>query len=374
MAGIIYLAGIDGELVEMTEKAYDSEDVLQTLIAQYPNLLAGDQMNASQPRRWVLVKREMALPDDEVQAGRWSVDHLFLDQEGIPTLIEVKRSTDTRLRREVVGQLLEYAANAVLYWPLERIASEFETACELRGVDPDQELQGLLGADSDLNDFWDRVGTNLSAGKIRLVFVGDVIPSELRRIVEFLNEQMSPADVFCLEVKQYVGSGLRTLVPRLVGATERKRGASQSAKRRWDEIRFLDALRESCSPGGLEAAREVLTWARGRKLRDWWGTGSRNGSFIPVLDHKGNAYSILSMWTEGRIEVLFQYFVNWVPFDSKEKRLELAGRLNAVPGVEIPENATERRPSISLDGLSASSGTQDLLRVFNWVVEQFQAA
>ena len=44
--------------------------------------------------------------------GRWLVDRLFLDQDGVPTLVEVKRSSDTRIRREVVGQLLEYAANA----------------------------------------------------------------------------------------------------------------------------------------------------------------------------------------------------------------------------------------------------------------------
>jgi len=51
----------------------------------------------------------------------WFVDHLLIDQDGIPTLVEVKRSTDTRIRREVVGQMLDYAANAVVYWPVETI-------------------------------------------------------------------------------------------------------------------------------------------------------------------------------------------------------------------------------------------------------------
>ena len=53
--------------------------------------------------------------------NRWSLDHLFLDQEGIPTLVEVKRGTDTRIRREVVGQMLDYAANAIVYWPVEEL-------------------------------------------------------------------------------------------------------------------------------------------------------------------------------------------------------------------------------------------------------------
>ena len=53
------------------------------------------------------------------------MDHLFLDQDSIPTIVEVKRSTDTRIRREVVGQLLDYAANAVVYWPVERLQAQF---------------------------------------------------------------------------------------------------------------------------------------------------------------------------------------------------------------------------------------------------------
>src|SRR5207248_11699537 len=108
-----------GDVVEMTEQPYDTEAVLQELLASYPNLLAGDQMDEAAPRRWLLVSREMGVPAKEEGGDRWSLDHLFLDQDAIPTLIEVKRSSDTRIRREVVGQMLEYAANAVVYWDVE---------------------------------------------------------------------------------------------------------------------------------------------------------------------------------------------------------------------------------------------------------------
>jgi hypothetical protein len=46
----IFLIQTDGELVEMTEQPYDTEDVLQRLLAKYPNLLAGDQMDPDKPR------------------------------------------------------------------------------------------------------------------------------------------------------------------------------------------------------------------------------------------------------------------------------------------------------------------------------------
>jgi hypothetical protein len=130
MSGGIYLLRDDDQLVEMHEQSYDSEAVLQELLAKDPSLLAGHQLGGASPRRWLLMGREVSLPADEDGGGRWSVDHLFLDQDAVPTIVEVKRSSDTRIRREVVGQMLDCAANAVVYWPVERLRATFEVACE----------------------------------------------------------------------------------------------------------------------------------------------------------------------------------------------------------------------------------------------------
>src|SRR5215472_6845961 len=125
---------------------------------------AGDQIDSAEPRRWLFVARELGVPDQEGGTTRWAVDHLFLDQDAIPTLIEVKRSSDTRIRREVVGQMLDYAANAVVYWPVEAIRARFEEGCRQRGVDPAKEIETLLGSGGDVEGFWQRVKTNLQAG------------------------------------------------------------------------------------------------------------------------------------------------------------------------------------------------------------------
>ena len=113
----IYLK-LGEKLIEMVEQPYKAEEVLQRLLADYPNLLAGDQDDEPR-RRWLLVERELGIAGEEDGSDRWSLDHLFLDQDGVPTLVEVKRSSDTRLR-EVVGQLLDYAANASAFWGLEK--------------------------------------------------------------------------------------------------------------------------------------------------------------------------------------------------------------------------------------------------------------
>jgi hypothetical protein len=57
---------------------------------------------------------------------------LFLDQYAVPTIVEVKRS-DSRVRREVVGQMLDYAANAVVCWPVEALRTRFEAVSEGQG-------------------------------------------------------------------------------------------------------------------------------------------------------------------------------------------------------------------------------------------------
>lgn len=54
-----------------------------------------------------------------------------------------------------------------------------------------------------------------------MVFVADAVPDELMRIVEFLNEQMNPAEVFAVEVKQFraQGHGGTVIVPAVYGRT-----------------------------------------------------------------------------------------------------------------------------------------------------------
>jgi hypothetical protein len=142
VSGGIYLLRDDDQLVEMLERPYDSEDVLQRLLDKHPSLLAGDQLGAATPRRWLLVAREASLPSGEDGGGRWSVDLLFLDQDAVPTLVEVKRSSDTRIRREVVGQMLDYAANAVVYWPIDRLRATFEASHKTSGSDPNEVVSG----------------------------------------------------------------------------------------------------------------------------------------------------------------------------------------------------------------------------------------
>ena len=294
MSGHIFNIQDDGTLVEMNEQEFENEDIFQTLLERYPNLLAGDQINSADPRRWLLVRREMGIPAEELGADRWSLDHLFLDQDAIPTLVEVKRSSDTRIRREVVGQVLDYAANAVVHWSIDQVISEYEKQCSDDGVNPDQRLETFLGEDRDPDEFWGTVKTNLQAGKVRMLFVADAIPSELRRIVEFLNVQMDPAEVLAVEIKHFVGPGLKTLVPRVIGQTseaEIRKGAS-STKRK--APRSEEELQQIADDRDVGEAYATLV-SQMKPLFDSMSTTRSNVAFYGKIEGVKSGAAIVSL-------------------------------------------------------------------------------
>lgn len=209
----------DGDnLVALTEQAYEAEDVLQELLAKHPDLLPGEAMNPEDPRRFLLVKREARVAGMEL-------DHLFIDQDAVPTLVETKRGTNTQVRREVVAQMLDYAANAAGEWSADKLSTWLDERCTAEVIDAATLLAEFDHAFDSDDDFWAQVEQNLRDGKVRLIFVADEIPASLQRIVEFLNERMVPTEVLAAEVRQYVAGGDKQLLhASLVGQTEKARG------------------------------------------------------------------------------------------------------------------------------------------------------
>lgn len=373
MAGTIYLLNENSELMAMNEAAYDSEKLLQELLASHPDLLAGEQIDSEQPRRWLLVTREMAVPGELDGSARWSLDHLFLDQDAVPTLIEVKRSSDTRIRREVVGQMLDYAANAVVYWPVEEVRAKFEARCKDNDEDADEVLSTFLGEEREADEFWLRVKTNLQAGKIRMIFVADFIPAELRRVVEFLNEQMDPAEVLAIEVKQFIGKGMKTLVPRVLGQTEtarQKKSSGTKAGKDWDEESFLNALGESKGEVIRKAAKELIDWFAPQVTTMWWGQGSKEGGLVPIIEQDGTKYHVCRISTQSKFVFRFDWLCKKAPLDDVTVQRALLAKINDIPGVHFEEDVLSKRARIPLQVLTNPAAMSALKKAVSWLIQQ----
>lgn len=258
MAEQIFHLNERGELDPMSEEHFALEDTLQELVAKYPGLLSGEQMNPDDPRRFILIGREQGIADIIGGSNRWSLDHLLIDQDGVPTLVEAKRQSSSEIRRQIVGQMLDYAAHATKTWNVGDIREAFES----RADDPDAELAVLLQEEPDVERFWHGVETNLRAARLRLLFVADGIPDELTRVVEFLNKQMPDIEVLAIEIKQFKGDSGSTLVPRVIGRTsataqQERRSSGQPIRRRLNREQFLEKFEDVAAANAAQRLMDV---------------------------------------------------------------------------------------------------------------------
>lgn len=365
----VYLLQEKGELVEMLEQPYDSEALLQRLLSQHPSLLAGSQIDPDSPRKWLLIARECGIPAEQNGGDRWAVDHLFIDQDAIPTLVEVKRSTDTRIRREVVGQMLDYAANCILHWPIETLVQRFQAQCEIDKQQPAERLAAFLGDDSTPDAFWQAVKTNLQAGKIRLLFVADEIPSGLRRVVEFLNGQMERAEVLAVEVRQYVGQGLKTLVPRVMGQTaeaERQKG------RLWDLDIFLQALNKNRGKPTADLAQRLYDWARTAVGEVRFGHGAERGTFGPVPFPAVSQTQLFKVLSDGRFVIPLHQMTAKNGERNEAILRQFIARLNQIPDLHYTEGDLRGRPKRQLELLLNASHLKLFQEAVLWLRDELQ--
>ena len=317
---------------------------------------------------------------------------MFIDQDAIPTLVEVKRSSDTRLRREVVGQMLDYAANVVAYWPGSQLRQIFDERVRADGISPDDEVRRLLDLpanDEDaaahaVDEYWERAATNLAARQIRLVFVADVIPPELQRIVEFLNENLVRAEVLAVEVKQYIGegrdNGRQTLVPRVIGRTAAAEdvklasGGARAARRDWT----LDEYRAATlAEGGTDAVavlEDGLAWAQRHGGTSVLGHGKYGPLYPAIPGRDGKLAKVLAIDTGGGVWVSYSTLKDLPPFDDVAERLGVNRRLNEIEGISVRDDMAVRAsgPKVSLEALRQPAARAAFFRVLDDVASRLR--
>jgi hypothetical protein len=258
----------EGKMSILRVEPYENEGLLQQALALYPEVLAGSTTTGGHTRL-LLVQQEMGIPSNESGGDTFSLDHLFLDSSGIPVIVEVKRASDTRIRREVVGQMLDYAANALRYWPVGRLRGTVEAG--------DPEVWSSFLGDRDAEEFWAAVESNLATGRVRLVFVADRVPAVLETVIEFLNDQMSRAEVLGVEVPQYVGDSMQLFVPRLIGKTTSAAAAKSPSGTLWTRDSFLEAAAERLPDAQLAFVSDLLQHVEEHGHRLVWGKGATPG-------------------------------------------------------------------------------------------------
>lgn len=331
----------------------NEEEELQLLLENNPDLLPGDQIDPENPRRWLLVKREMPVQDPGTGGDRWSVDHFFVDQNGVPTFVECKRLSDTRSRREVVAQMIDYAANGHYYWTKEMIRQYASMTATEKGRTLEETLLALQpDFEADVEAFVEVVENNLREGQLRLVFFLEEAPRELKSMVEFLNNQMERTEVLIVEAQQFEKNGVRVVVPSLFGYQEEARlikkavTVSSGGRRTWNAESFFEDAENRLSGEAVQRLRSVYKFlAQNDEFLLKWGTGKVRGGInvsLPAINSK----AVISIGSDGKV------WVNFGAFSSNEAekaiQMRMASWVSSI-GLAVPDDMDRRYPSYPIE-------------------------
>jgi len=182
----------DHEGVRELQQGYASELELQRFLLQYAELIPLDEID--------LATAPLLCIGFEVNVASGSQDVLYLDMTGMLTIVETKLKKNPEARREVVGQILEYAADTSNWTisDLEERANKFfsgkDCPPEYFGRSLSEVVEKFLFATDSLSPdgfsyetFSDSVKANIERGHLRLIIAVDEPPPVLLRTVEFVN-------------------------------------------------------------------------------------------------------------------------------------------------------------------------------------------
>ncbi len=351
----VYVVNSDGKTVPMNPvRCKNEEKELQQLLESNPQLMPGDQMRPHDPLRWLLIKREMPVPDPSSGEDRWSIDHFFVDQSATPTFVECKRFLDTRSRREVLGQMLDYAANGHWYWDRESIRNYAADTCKERGIELEQALK-ILAPDVDgVDEFLEQVENNLREGQIRMVFFMEEAPQELKSIVDFLNKQMERSEILIVEAKQFESGGIKVVAPSLFGFTEEARrvkrtvtvtAGSNPVRKKWNEAQFLQKIEEDLDAPSVTFIKDLLQFSHSSGYQLRWGSGAKSGSFGLLVDTIAPR-TLFVVTTDGYLS--FNY--GWINGSEKAEafRDEYADAMRNKVGFPVSDETENKFPNIKI--------------------------
>jgi hypothetical protein len=323
------------------DAGYAGERELQSVHAEHPSLIPGVGSDAA--------------VCTEFRSAAGPADLLIVNGEGAITLVECKLAGNPQVRREIIGQLLDYASQ-IWRTPVDHFATTWSQQTGRTLWDQlDGEEEELRAA----------LGTVLAEGRFTLVLAVDRINGELRRIVEYLNRITDPAvAVIAVEFDRYADSGVEVLLPRTYGSelVEAKRGPSGSA-RRWtvEEYRNWLEQEEPDSLVGFALFAEMVR-AAGHELHGSAAASPSLGVKVSWGKHRRWPINLLTQY--GNVATFDVRFVDLKGHDRREEFLDaLSGIAElGLDAGDIRSADFGRKPKVPLTVLRDDQVVADLVR------------
>lgn len=168
--------------IPFTAKTFE-EGWLQELIRANPEILPVDEIEP--------VFAPLLSVGKEVPTEVGSIDNLFMSPQGYLTIVETKLWRNPEARRQVVGQIIDYAKD-ISRWSVEELES--------RVRDYNQQFRdsnfGILDTlrlvkqieEADEPAIVDTISRNIQRGRFLLLVVGDGIRESIEEMVDFLTQ------------------------------------------------------------------------------------------------------------------------------------------------------------------------------------------
>ena len=385
MAASFFHIDRDGSLSAMRETGFESEDQIRQLLANHPEVLARDATAGETPRRWFAMARQDPPPvapserNGEASGGNSPISHLYVDQDGAPALVEVKLRADPREARDVVGRIIEHAANAKTLWPIDQLRAAFVSRHARSGADADQALRDLIGEIIDPAAFWTSVEENLENGRIRMVFVVDEMPQDLASMAQFLNVQLTPAAVYAIEVRQHLSASGQILRTSVVGQDDAAvspattsgqsvRGAEAAPSLPSDSKEaWVGAVRAKCDPEEARVLDDLARW-----MREQYGatsiSGSQNPSLGLAVKEAGKDRSVFGITANKKAVIYLGALAASPTYESEESRQAIVNGVTAA-GVVLTGANVKGEIRMALKDLAEPEVRERMLTVLDDVIE-----
>ena len=358
------------KVTPLSETEFTGEGKLQDYLEEYPTLipLADIVEGAS----------DLICIGREVSAGSGSIDLLCIDKDSLLTVVETKLRRNREARREVIGQIIEYASY-VSQWTADdvyRIANEYFAKSTrmpecYKGKTLETIMQEIIGPELLDEDFRAKIEQNLRDGRIRLIIAVDELIEPLRATVTFLNSH-SNFDVLLLQVTDFQESETKkVLVPLLFGYSTKSGGGGRGIKH-WDEVSFLTDTKERCEPKIAEAVTKLYEFTKGHADGISWGRGVSYGSFTFRKSRHRVLASVFTINSNGSGYIAFGPMVS-TGINGDILRAFRA-KLNEIPGINIPVEAVElgKFPSFTLETLTKADNLRNFQDAVLTVCQQIE--
>jgi len=313
-----------GSWVPADLSSYENEEELELLLLNDTSLIPGGEGAA-------------AVTQFPLAGG--AVDLLCLDEHGSLTLVECKLKTNREIRRQVMGQVLAYAA-ALAELSTEEVLARFDKRLasmadkDLRGVasrDVGAALTTSSGHEVSREDVATNVQANLEKDALRIVIAVDRVVDELRSVIEYLSRLLPPQiQLIALEVGQFQKDGVKLLAVNSYGNEVELQTAvtTSSHKHKWTRAEVTEAAEKLPVAEQAFVARlfEHADY-RGAIFNGGTGPDPSAGLYYTVLDKRRSFWSIWMTPSKPSISINLGSINNASP----EKAAQAIATLSTVP-------------------------------------------